>query len=398
MTAMPPLVVHVVYRFAVGGLENGLVNLLNRLPQDSWRHAVIALADIDPSFARRVTNPRVEMIALNKKPGHGMRLYPTMVTRLRAMNPAIVHTRNLAALEMVPAAWAAGVPTRLHGEHGRDSFDPTGASIRRQAIRRLYRPFVSAYVTVSPDLKEYLCARIGVPERLVTQIWNGVDTRRFSPAAARAPIPGCPFADPETILVGSIGRLDPVKDHITLVEAFAALVNQSPELRRTLRLIVVGEGPMRAAVESTLEARGIRDLCWLAGERHDIEVVLRGLDVFALTSFGEGVSNVVLEAMATGLPIVATDVGANAELVEDGTSGTIVPARDIQAIATAIGHYVAVPSQAREHGDAARARALREFSLQRMVERYHELYISCASQGPRRGRALTSAAGCSAHS
>jgi hypothetical protein len=99
MNAKPPLIVHVVYRFAVGGLENGVVNLINRLPPQSWRHAVISLTDVDAAFAARVSSAAVRCVALHKAPGHAVRLYPRLVALLRELKPAIVHTRNLAALE-----------------------------------------------------------------------------------------------------------------------------------------------------------------------------------------------------------------------------------------------------------------------------------------------------------
>jgi sugar transferase (PEP-CTERM/EpsH1 system associated) len=376
MTAAAPLIVHVVYRFAVGGLENGLVNLLNGLPRDAWRHAVIALSDIDPGFAARVARADVAMIALGKGPGHAIPLYPRLVRLFRALRPAIVHTRNLAALETMPAAWLAGVPSRIHGEHGRDAEDPDGANVRRQRIRRLFRPFVTQYVALAPDLARYLRGPIGVADDRIEQIWNGVDIARFAPAAARERIAGCPFGAPHECLVGTVGRLDPVKDQATLARAFVHAVQQAPERRATLRLVVVGEGGERARIEAILAQGGVSELAWLPGERHDIPAILRGLDVFVLPSFGEGVSNTILEAMASGLPVVATRVGANAELVDDGVTGRIVAPSDPAALAAAIATYADAPGLGARHGQAGRQRAEAQFGLDRMIERYHRLYLA----------------------
>ena len=121
-----PLVVHVVYRFGVGGLENGVVNLINRLPVDRWRHAIVSVTDVSEEFARRIERTDVETIALQRGPGHLVRDYPRIYRLLRKLAPAIVHTRNLAALEAVVPAWAAQVPVRIHGEHGWDMQDPAG--------------------------------------------------------------------------------------------------------------------------------------------------------------------------------------------------------------------------------------------------------------------------------
>lgn len=376
MTHPAPLVVHVVYRLAVGGLENGLVNLVNRMPRTAWRHAIIALGDIDPGFARRIERRDVELVALGKAPGHAFSLYPRVWRMFRAWRPAIVHTRNLAALEIAPVAWAAGVAARVHGEHGRDLADPDGRNLRRQRIRRIYRPFVTRYIALSPDLETYLHDAIGVSRGRVEQIYNGVDIRQFGAPLARAPIAGCPFDAPGLRLVGAVGRLDPVKDHANLARAFAVAIARDPHLRETLRLVIVGDGPERARIERLLGEGGVRELAWLAGERDDVPAILRGLDVFVLPSLGEGVSNTVLEAMASGLPVVATRVGANAELIEDGATGRLAPAADPVALAEALAIYAADPELAKAHGRAGRARAELRFSLERMVEQYHRLYLA----------------------
>ncbi|HEX4524115.1 MAG TPA: TIGR03088 family PEP-CTERM/XrtA system glycosyltransferase [Casimicrobiaceae bacterium] len=371
----PPLIAHIVYRFATGGLENGVVNLINRLPAQSWRHAVVSLTDVDPAFAGRISRDNVRCIALNKGPGHGLRLYPTIFRLLRELRPAIVHTRNLAALEAVVPAWIAGVAARVHGEHGRDVGDLDGSSLRHQRVRRLFRAFVTRYVAVSPDLERYLHERIGVPESRIDQIYNGVDTGRFCPAPdGRAPIAGCPFQGPAYWLVGAVGRLEAVKDHANLARAFVVAVNADPEARRRMRLVIVGNGTLKGEVEAILASAGARDLAWFAGERADVVPVLQGLDCFVLPSLAEGVSNTILEAMACGLPVVATRVGANTELVDEDVTGRTVPAADNEALARAIGAYFTAPGLSRDHGQAARRRVERKFNLDRMVENYHRLY------------------------
>ena len=118
----------------------------------------------------RVMPGRAAWIALEKPPGHAHRIYPRVWRMLRTLRPAIVHTRNLAALELAPVAWASGVPVRIHGEHGRDADDAHGRNVRRQRIRRTYRPFVSRYIALSPDLATYLENAIHVaPQSLATR-------------------------------------------------------------------------------------------------------------------------------------------------------------------------------------------------------------------------------------
>jgi sugar transferase (PEP-CTERM/EpsH1 system associated) len=380
-----PLVLHVVHRFAVGGLENGLVNLINRLPETSWRHAIVALTGVDPVFAQRVRRRDVELLALDKGPGHAIKLFPRLHRLMRDRQPAIVHTRNLAALEAVVPAWFARVPVRIHGEHGRDVGDLDGSRRRYQRVRRLYAPFVTRYVAVSRDLERYLTRPVGIDARRVEQIYNGVDTVRFAPGAAeRPPIEGSPFNDPHLWLVGTIGRLEAVKDQANLARAFVHALAQAPGARERLRLVIAGEGRLRDEVERILGEGNARHLAWLPGERADVPAVLRGLDCFVLPSLAEGISNTILEAMASALPVIATRVGGNVELVQNGTTGALVPAADAAALARELLAYFADPDLARRHGRAGRTLVERRFSLDRMVERYHALYSSALAGDPSR--------------
>jgi sugar transferase (PEP-CTERM/EpsH1 system associated) len=371
-----PLIVHVVHRFDVGGLENGVVNLINRLPTSSWRHAVLALTEVSPVFARRVTREDVIYVELRKGPGHLFRYFPSLRGTLHRLAPAIVHTRNLAALEATVPALLAGVRARVHGEHGRDASDPDGLRRRYRWVRRAYSPMVTCYIALSADLESYLRDRVGIAEGRIVRIHNGVDTQRFRPAAAAAePIVGCPFTN-DHWLVGTVGRMDAIKDHANLARAFVLALRINPAAARDLRLVIVGDGVARRESEQILAEAGVSDLAWFAGERTDVADVMRRFDCFALPSRGEGISNTILEAMATGLPVVATRVGGNAELVEDGLTGRLVPPTDPQSLAQAMLAYHARRATARRHGTAGRSRAERSFSLDGMVRRYHELYLS----------------------
>jgi sugar transferase (PEP-CTERM/EpsH1 system associated) len=369
-----PLVAHIVFRFDTGGLENGVVNLINHLPAASFRHMVVALTEVT-DFKHRLHDPGVHCIALHKPPGHGARLYPKLLRLLRQHRPAIVHTRNLAALEMQAAAWAAGVPVRIHGEHGRDIGDFDGSSRKNQWTRRLLRPFVQQWVALSHELASTLTGPVGIPSSRVQRICNGVDSERFHPAGgAREAIAGNPFTDPRLWLVGTVGRMQTVKNPVDLARAFVQVLALAPALRERLRLVMVGEGPLRAQVAEVLQQAGAADLAWLPGERADVPEVLRGLDGFVLPSLAEGISNTILEAMASGLPVVATAVGGNPDLVAAGQTGLLVPAGHTDALAAALLQMAGDPAAAAAMGRAGRARVEREFSLQMMVTAYQGLY------------------------
>lgn len=377
-----PLVAHIMHRFDTGGLENGVVNLINHMPADAYRHAVIALTEIT-DFKKRIQRPDVQFFALNKPPGHVFWIYPQLYRLFRQLQPAIVHTRNLAALEVAVPAWAAGVPARIHGEHGRDVGDFDGTNKKCQWIRRLYSPFVKHYIALSQDLAHYLTQPVGIGAKRVTQIYNGVDAARFHPATQRQDIPGSPFNKAGLWLVGTAGRMQTVKDQTNLAHAFVAAIQTEPSLRERLRLVMVGEGPLRNESLAILEAAGLAELAWLPGERNDIPDIMRGLDCFVLPSLGEGISNTILEAMASGLPIIATAVGGNPELVLEGHTGHLVPAADPASLAHTIAELAKAPEKAHAMGNAGRKRIESQFSMTAMVNSYLQVYDSQLDRRPR---------------
>ncbi len=369
---MKPLILHVLYRFDTGGLENGVVNLINRL--EDYRHAVLAIDDCVPGFCARVQRSDTEFIALKKPPGQTVKVMPKFLREVRRLRPGVVHTRNLAALELQAPAWWDGTAARVHGEHGRDSDDLHGLSKRHQWMRRIYRPFVQRYVALSGELEQYLVRRVGVPAAKVTRICNGVDIARFQARPQRQALEGSPFNDPGLFVVGAVGRMQPVKGQTLLVQSFIKALASKPSLRRTLRLVLVGEGPLRAQCQQMLEQADLAHLAWLPGERRDVPQLMQAFDAFVLPSLAEGISNTILEAMASGRPVLAADVGGNAELVAHAQTGLLVPAGDVAAFAKVLIDWASQPAQARALGEAGLRRAQERFSLDAMVSAYDALY------------------------
>ncbi len=370
----PSLIVHVIHRLGVGGLENGLVNLINHLPPEKYRHAIVSLTE-STDFKNRIHRPDVEIHEMHKREGQDFGLYVRLYRLFKRLQPNIVHTRNLATLECQLPSWLACVPIRIHGEHGWDVFDPSGTNRKYQWLRKAFRPLIHRYVPLSCQLEAYLRDKIGVSEDKLTRICNGVDTTVFSPPKrGKVPIPGCPFDDPGKILIGTVGRMHGVKDQVTLVRAFVELLRKTPQFGQTVRLVCIGDGPLRTQCMDILEQSGLGRLAWFPGERNDIAEILRGLDVFVLPSRAEGISNTLLEAMATGLPVVATRVGGNPELVEDGRCGYLVPPNAPALLSDGLARYVADSGLRRSHGSSALARVRENFSLDLMLSRYTTLY------------------------
>lgn len=370
-TPAMPLVVHVVNSLAVGGLENGVVNLVNTTAA-RFRHVIVCMTADGPLHGR--LRPEVEVVLLGKRPGQDPWALLRLVRLLRHLRPLIVHSRNWPAVDAIPAARVARVPLVVHGEHGREVADPEGRDLRRNRIRRALAPLVHHFVTVSADLRRWLIEDVRVPAAKVTAIHNGVDLSRFGRAGKlesrmRLSLPA------DASIVGTVGRLDPVKDQAGLIRAFAQVRAQHP----AALLVVAGDGPCRAELERVAAGLGQRDHVRLLGNRDDIPTVMSALDVFVLPSIAEGISNTILEAMATGLPVVATRVGGNPELVEEGVGGALVPRSDPDALAAAIAAYTGDAELRRRHGQASRQRAIGHFSLERMAQAYANLYTALAA-------------------
>jgi sugar transferase (PEP-CTERM/EpsH1 system associated) len=366
-----PLVVHLLHRFDTGGLENGVVNLINHLP--AFRHAVVAVTEIT-AFKDRVTAPGTQFFALNKPPGQGFWLYPRVYRLLRELRPAVVHTRNLGAMEFQLPAWAARVPLRVHSEHGWDVHDLGGVSRTNQRLRRVYGRGTHRFVALSKAIEDYLTGPVGFPAKRVQRICNGVDTQRFTPVAD-APA-AWPYRRGEHFVIGFVGRMQSIKDPLNLVEAFLRLRELCPAERSRLRLVMLGGGALLEAARQRLIEAGAADQAWLPGDRSDVAQLLPQFDVFALTSLEEGISNTVLEAMACGLPVLATAVGGNVELVDDGVTGRLLPTRDPDAFASALRDLLEHPERCQAWGRAARNQALERFSMDRMLAAYASIYDS----------------------
>jgi sugar transferase (PEP-CTERM/EpsH1 system associated) len=377
-----PLVAHVIHSLGVGGLENGLVNIVNHMPPARYRHAIVCMTH-SGEFEHRIARKDVAVVAMRRGAVPLWRTYLNLAALFRRMRPSIVHTRNLSGLDALLPAWWSGVRVRIHGEHGRDADDIGGSNSKYRRLRRAFRPLVTHYTAVSKDLERYLVEQLGVAPVRVSQLYNGVDIQAFRPAEGRATIASDAADDSgRALLFGTVGRLQPVKDQTTLIRAFAEAVRMAPDVMGRARLVIGGEGPSRPELEAEIRQGGLTGRVDMLGRIDDAATLLRSLDVFVLPSRDEGISNTILEAMATGLPVLATRVGGNSELVHEGQTGQLVEAGNPSAMAEWLVRYAGEDGLRRAQGSAGRIRAERCFSLQAMVQAYASLYDALLAGRP----------------
>lgn len=361
-------ILHIVYSLNTGGMENGVVNLINNSSKDDFNHKVCCI-NISGAAAKRL-NHNIEIFEFEKQDGHSWFFIFRLARFIKKEAPDIVHTRTWGAIDGIVAAKLAKVPIIIHGEHGWVIDDPCGRNIKRLLIRKVLSFWVNHYVAVSKDIARWLVNLVGIKRSRITEIINGVDTERFCPRNKKDVRRMLGFSQ-DNFIIGTVGRLDPIKDQSLLLQAFAYLNHD----KKNLRLVLVGDGPEKRNLESMRKRLPCGDRVVFLGERDDVDKILFAFDLFVLPSRNEGISNTILEAMATGLPVIATNVGGNPELIQHRHTGLLFPLSDCHALVDALNFYIEQnPYTIEIHGRNARERAVRDFSLKRMVIQYEKLY------------------------
>ena len=367
--ARPLHILHVVRRGrAEGGMENGIVNVTNLLP-DRHRVSICAL-DSEETFSLRIQRSGTEYFLLPKN-GDGIDwgLVYRLARLIRSGKVDLVHSHNWGTfLYSVLAAKLAGVPI-VHGEHGKNQSEVGGDGRAKRVAKRVLGRRVDQIVPVCQAIADEWIA-YGVPQDRVKSIPNGVDINRFCPRPDRG---ACrdEFGLPESaFLVGSVGRLDELKNYEVLVQVLGKMKDDLPDIH----VAILGDGPQRTMLQELAQRTGIAERVHLLGFRTRPELFLAGLDIFILPSKYEGMSNVVLEAMSTALPIVCADLRSHREIFVPGREGEIVSPCSAATFAASIDQLYRDDRRRRELGLAARARILKEFSIEQMVNSYARMY------------------------
>jgi len=362
-------IVHFVENLDRGGLERTVVDLIASQREAGHQCRVICLFKLG-LLAKELLASGVRVDACGKRPGLDLRALRRARALIRQSPDAVLHTHNaMAHYYAVIASLGLPLKCRINTRHGMGGRVKSG---RQEWLYRQSMRFTDYAVAVCEAARERFAAEGVQPQRGLLSVPNGIRLDRFKPADAAgrqalATELGWPAG---SRIIGTVGRLQPVKDHALLLRAFAKVRMQVPEAV----LAVVGDGPLRAALETQAEQAGISDAVRFMGDRHDVPRLLTGMDVFALSSASEGYSIALLEACAAGLPIVATDVGGNREIVRDGVNGRLVPAADVAALATALIALLRGGDEAGRMGRAGQSWAQAEASFRTMAERYHGLY------------------------
>src|SRR6267143_421108 len=375
--ARPIRILHVLNRLESGGTEYGVLKIIAGLADNAFEHGLCTLRGFEPKLAMHPLLQETLFVA--GKLRHGPQYSVFRLARvMREFRADIIHSRNWGGIEAIPAARLARVPVVIHSEHGYELDMLAGLPARRRFLRRGVYAMTDAVFTVTRDLQHYHARQAWVSPDKIRVIYNGVDTRRFSPRPEsrdrlRAEL-GIPA---ERFVIGSIGRIVPIKDFLTLLQTAESLVRRGIDAC----VLLVGSGPEMPHLQAYAKGSAeISDRVFFVGPSDRVPDLLNVLDAYVLTSICEGMSNTLLEAMASGLPAVATRVGGNPEVVEENRTGWLFSPRDVGGLTEHLSALAGRKDLCAEFAKAARRRILQHFALERMLHDYRHLYLSLAEQ------------------
>jgi len=327
-------VMYVVHSLEIGGLEKCVVDLVNGIDRNRFEPIICCLASSGPA-ADKIWRNNIQIFEMKKRSGNDILLPFRLALLFRKKKVAIVHSGNWGTMfEAYVGSKIAGVPTIIHMEQGMELDDlerlPRYKRFLRGLTKRVCSLGIKKIVTVSSDLKEYVHRTTQIRKSKIEVIHNSVDTQRYArQQSQRAKVRAQFGLKSNDILIGSVGRLAEVKSYSTLIKAMQTVVSTCPRTR----LFIVGDGPLRKQLQSQIHELALEKCVVLLGQRGDIPELLGAMDIYVLPSIFEGISISILEAMAAGLPVVATNVGGNPEILLNGKTGYLVEPRNPHAIA-----------------------------------------------------------------
>jgi glycosyltransferase involved in cell wall biosynthesis len=361
-----PRVLQVVLRLQPGGTEHLVIEMCRRL-RPHYEVSVCCLED-EGEWAPLLRAEGIEVTALHWKQGFRPGVGRQLARVAHAHGARVLHCHQYSPFVYGCLARAWNPSLRLvYTEHGRLSDAPPPR--KRQMVNPWLAHLAGPIVAVSHELREYMW-QARFPKRGVSVVHNGIDAGTSPSTATRARARAMLGVSPQTPLFATVARLDPVKDFPTLLDAFAHVVRARPGAR----LLIAGDGPERARLEARAAQPDLAGHVEFLGYRADVRSWLPGADVYVNSSISEGVSVTILEAMAAGVPVIATAVGGTPEVINSRDVGVLVPARNPLALAEAMIALLECAGERRALAVAARLRVQTSFTIDRMVDAYVALY------------------------
>lgn len=377
LTGRPLRVTQVVHDFEGGGLETLVAEMARKLDPLRVTTSVVSMSGRIGRLGSELDGVVDQMVAVRSLPTVSMLVPLAVIRAFRKTRPDVVHIHSGVWYKAALAARLAGVRSVVFTEHGREHDDPPVVRfLDRQAAR-----MTDTVAAVSTRLERYLHERVGIPSKRLITIANGVDTNHFTPAAPSSATRDAFGIPAGALVVGSVGRLEPVKAYDRLIRA-TAMVLERGQINEDLYILLCGDGSERKKLEALVTSLGLTARVRFPGWVGNPIEAYRMMDVFVLPSISEGLSVSLLEAMATGVVPLVTPVGANTEVLGERLGSQVVAAEDLEPFAAALSATLASSAHRRSLSVAAREIVVSRFSQSRMLEAYTALYEKLSGGKP----------------
>jgi glycosyltransferase involved in cell wall biosynthesis len=363
-------IMHVLGNLGIGGAEMGVLRLIGSLSNENMRHSIMIAGSDQTSLGITGANVVCHSLGID---GRSCLAFIRMARIFKSQRVDIVHVNNLS---LWPDSALGALLARsrcLETFHGIEDSQVSFSRAQRILFRTAAR-FTSRMTAVAEDAAKLLAALTGIDRAVVQLIPNGIDTMQFAPlesADEKRRLRRSKQLPEESVLLGCVAGLRPVKNHHGLLQAFAQATRAA---NAPAQLVLVGDGKLAGDLMNQAKELGIQERVFFLGRRADVDELLRCFDVFVLNSHTEGLSYAMLEAMASGLPVVTTAVGANQSLIDSGKHGWLYPSGDISRLATILKELAVNPEVLESMGRAARKRVESEYGISRMADQYAQLY------------------------
>jgi len=364
-------ILHLIDTFGIGGMENVLINLINKMNESKYNH-FICCYNADDNFIQRLSRTDTDITILKKRKGNDLTIPFKIAKICNRKQIDIIHARGwtMYAEGLLASKISPSVKGFIYGFHGKTFEDVLNKKRRRMFMEWFLARFTARIVTLSEGMRDDYASSVYIRKKRITVINNGIDIQKFSKKIDKNKIRKKFGISPEEIVLGCVARLDPVKDLITLLKGY----KMAQKCKADISLLIVGDGPCMDQIKKISCKFKLKNKIIFTGMRNNIPELLQLMDVYVQTSLYEGMSNTILEAMAAGLPVIATSVGGNNEIVIHKKTGLLIPPKEPGALSKAINCLYVDPEKRKEYGKQGHLKVKHSFSIKKMVTNYQYLY------------------------
>ncbi len=356
-------------------MERGVLNLVNYGDVSKYRHIIISLTNTgEANLARQVVSENCQVIELNKQPGNDLRL-PILIARTIRQNKIdILHARGWPTLvESVLGGIAQKGLVSIFGFHGKTVEDlQQGVAWKRLIAERVFIRCYQQVVTLNETMQKDFSEECQLPVDKIRVIPNGVDVKKFTPLGEQKTLRKRLGIPVDGVVVGSVGRLDPVKNHEVVFRAIQMLRSRGVDIR----FLLVGDGRRHEFLQQEIYRLGIEDNVLLYGRSDSVAELINCMDLYIQSSWYEGFSNTILEAMACGVPVLISRVGGNPDIIPDFLQKYLFDPGNERELVEIILRIINTPEEKESAGKIGRAHVIQKYSIEKMVDQYQQLYQS----------------------